>query len=206
MSILQAIQADWIFYVINILMFFVVILVTWLYSKSKQMEVITKLKVELQQVQLEQNDKLYALHDDYKLKKERLRLIIKEMDLQLAEDNLDMLNARRNELSNVFVMEYREMMYRFARMADQYYDLDIPKYQEFVRNQIFPFLDTSRKVLAAVNASVVTDKLEEAVIFKYNYKDFDFAFDMIRKHSTFSFIKEMNSYLKELGFSKADLD
>lgn len=206
MTFIEAIQADWIFYMVNILVFVVVVLVTWLYVRGQQMEAIAKLQVQIQQIQLQQNDKLFSLEDEYKLKKERLRLILKDMEAQLKAKDLDMLQSRRNELSNVFVMEYRETMHRYARLADQYYELHPPKYQEFVRNYIFPFLDTSRKVLAATNAPVVMKTLGEKAPIQYSYKDFDFAFDMIRKHSSFSFRKEMVSYLRALGFSKADLD
>ena len=206
MTFLEAIQADWIFYVVNIIVFIVVVMVTWLYSQGQQMEAIAKLRAQIQQIQLQQDDKLFRLEDEFKLKKERIRLILKDMEAQLKAKDMDMLKSRRNELSNVFVMEYRETMHRYARLADQFYELHPPKYQEFVRNYIFPFLDTSRKVLAAINASVVMKALGETAAVSYSYKDFDFAFDMIRKHSTFSFRKEMNAYLNDLGFSKADLD
>lgn len=206
MTFLEAIQADWIFYVVNILVFVVVIMVTWLYARGQQMEAIAKLQAQIQQIQLQQNDKLFSLEDEFKLKKERVRLILKDMEAQLKAKDMEMLKSRRNELSNVFVMEYRETMHRYARLADQYYELHPPKYQEFVRNYIFPFLDTSRKVLAAVNATIVMKALGENAPVRYSYKDFDFAFDMIRKHSTMSFKKEMKSYLKELGFTQKDLD
>lgn len=206
MPFLEVIQADWIFYLINILVFGVVVLVTWLYAKGQHVEAIAKLQAQLQQIQLQQNDKLFALEDEFKKKKERIRLIMKDMEAQLKAKDEAMLQSRRNELSNVFVMEYRETMHRYARLADQYYELHPPKYQEFVRNYIFPFLDTSRKVLAAVNASVVMKGAGTTIPVRYSYKDFDFAFDMIRKHPTFSFKREMNTYLKELGFKKSDLD
>lgn len=206
MTFLEAIQEDWIFYVVNILVFVVVVMVTWLYAKGQQMEAIAKLQAQIQQIQLQQNDKLFSLEDEYKQKKERVRLILKDMEAQLKAKDVDMLQARRNELSNVFVMEYRETMHRYARLADQYYELHPPKYQEFVRNYVFPFLDTSRKILAAINAGVVLKSLNNSAPIHYSYKDFDFAFDMIRKHPSFSFNREMNAYLKALGFSKADLD
>jgi hypothetical protein len=206
MTFLEAIQADWIFYVVNILVFVVIVMVTWLYARGQQIEAIAKLQAQIQQIQLQQNHKLFVLEDEFKLKKERLRLILKDMETQLKDKDLDMVKSRRNELSNVFVMEYRETMHRYARLADQYYESHPPKYQEFVRNYIFPFLDTSRKVLAAVNSSTIMQALGETSPISYSYKDFDFAFDMIRKHSSFSFRKEMVSYLRALGFSKADLD
>ncbi len=206
MTFLDAIQADWIFYLINILVFVVVVMVTYLYANGKKVEAVARLQAQIQQIQLQQNDKLFSLEDEYKLKKERIRLILKDMEAQLSAKDVDMLQSRRNELSNVFVMEYRETMHRYARLADQYYELHPPKYQEFVRNCIFPFLDTSRKVLAAVNASVIMKTIGTSNPVRFSYKDFDFAFDMIRKHPTYSFKKEMKSYLKELGFKPADLD
>lgn len=206
MTFLEVIQADWIFYLVNILVFIVIVMVTWLYAKSQQVEAIAKLQAQIQQIQLQQNDKLFSLEDEYKLKKERIRLILKDMEAQLKAKDIEMLKSRRNELSNVFVMEYRETMHRYARLADQYYELHPPKYQEFVRNYIMPFLDTSRKVLAAINASVILKTLGNGESIQYSYKDFDFAFDMIRKHPTMTLKKEMYAYLKELGFSKRDLD
>jgi hypothetical protein len=206
MGILEAIQQDWIFYLVNLLAFVIVVTVTWLYSQSKQMEAIAKLQAQLQQLQLQQNDKLFALEDEYKKKKERLRLIMKDMENQLRNQDVDMLTSRRNELSNVFVMEYAATMHRYARLADQFYELHPPKYREFVRNYIFPFLDISRKVLSAINTPKVMQTIGAKTPVQYSYKDFDFAFDMIRKHGTTDFRREMMVYLKELGFKKADLD
>ena len=206
MGILENIQQDWIFYLVNLLAFVIIVAVTWLYSQSKQMEAIAKLQAQLQQLQLQQNDKLFALEDEYKKKKERLRLIMKDMENQLRNQDVDMLTSRRNELSNVFVMEYAISMHRYARLADQFYELHPLKYREFVRNYIFPFLEVSRKVLSAINTPKVMQTIGTKTPVTYSYKDFDFAFDMIRKHGTTDLRREMMIYLKELGFKKADLD
>jgi len=206
LTLLQTLQEDWIFYLLNILMFVVVVLVTSMYVQSKQMETIAKLEVQIQQLQLQQNEKLFALEDEFKKKKERLRLIMKDMETQLRQKEKDMLVARRNELSNVFVMEYRETMHRFARLADQFYELHPPKYRAFVRNYIFPFLETSRKVLAAINTPKVMQMAEAKTPVSYSYKDFDFAFDMVRKHANMDLRREMMRYLKDLGFTKSQLD
>lgn len=205
MNLLASLQADWIFYLVNAAIFIVVIMVTWLYAKSQQMETIAKLQAQLQQIQLQQNDRLFELEDANKAKSERVRLILKDMEVQLKTKQMDMLQARRNELSNVFIMEYRAAMHAYARLADQYYELHPPKYQAFVRNQIFPFLDASRKILAAVNAGAVLKALGASPI-QYSYKDFDFAFDMIRKYPSLGSKKELKQYLNALGFTKKDLD
>lgn len=208
MTFLEAIQADWIFYVVNLLAFGVVIWCTWLYSQSKQAEAIAKVQAQLQQLQLQQNDKLYELEDAMNKKKERIRLILKELESQIRSKDVEMLKARRNELSNVFVMEYALAMQQYSRLAHQFYELHPPKYRDFVRNTIFPFLDMSRKVLAAINAPKIIQMIgkEDAPKVAYSYKDFDFAFDMIRKHGTTDFRREMNQYLPALGFKKSDLD
>ena len=67
MTFLEAIQADWIFYIVNILVFVVVVMVTWLYARGQQMEAIAKLQSQIQQIQLQQNDKLFSLEDEFKL-------------------------------------------------------------------------------------------------------------------------------------------
>jgi hypothetical protein len=208
MTFLEAIQADWIFYVVNLLAFGVVIWCTWLYSQSKNAEALAKVQAQLQQVQLQQNDKLFALEDALGKKKERIRLILKEIETQMRAKDAEMLKARRNELSNVFVMEYAVAMQQYSRLADQFYELHPPKYREFVRNYIFPFLDMSRKVLSTINAPKVIKAIGagEAPTVAYSYKDFDFAFDMIRKHGNADFKREMKQYLPELGFKNSDLD
>ncbi len=208
MTFIEAIQQDWIFYFVNILAFATVVAVTWLYSQSKQKEAIAKLQIELQQLQLKQSDKLFELEDDLKLKTERLRLIMKDMETQMIDKNIDMLQSRRNELSNVFVMEYVQVMQTYARLGNQYYQLHPIKYREFVRNYIFPFLDISRKVISAINTPKVIALIgsNKAQKVSYPYHTFDFAFDMIRKYATSDFRREMNIYVKELGFTKGDLD
>jgi hypothetical protein len=80
------------------------------------------------------------------------------------------------------------------------------KHQQFVQNFIVPFLETSRSILAAVNAKAVLAQLETQEIYAFSYQDFDFAFDMIRKFPRFSMHRTMHKYLKEIGFTKADLD
>ncbi len=62
------------------------------------------------------------------------------MELQLKSKGTAMLLARRNELTHVFVIEYRETMHRFTRLANQYYEFYPRKYQQFVQNFIVPFL------------------------------------------------------------------
>lgn len=206
MTLIEMIQQDWPFYFVNLLGFVTIVAVTWFYSQSKQKEAIAKLQVELQQLQLQHNDELFVLEDEVKKKRERLRLIMKDMESQMKNKDVAMLTARRNELSNVFVMEYVATMQGYSRLANQYYNLHPQKHRSFVRNYIFPFLDTSRKVLSAINTPPIVKTITGATKVVYSYKDFDFAFDMIRKHTTADTRREMNIYLKELGFTKADLD
>jgi hypothetical protein len=206
MPFLESLQSDWVFFLINSLVFGVVVLVTWLYAQSRHLATVAQLQVQIQQLQLKQNQYLFDLEDEFNLKKERIRLILKEMELQLKSKDTAMLLARRNELTHVFVIEYRETMHRFARLADQYYELHPQKHQQFVQNFIVPFLETSRSILAAVNAKAVLAQLETQEIYAFSYQDFDFAFDMIRKFPRFSMHRTMHKYLKEIGFNKADLD
>lgn len=208
MTFIEAIQADWIFYVVNLLAFVTVVLCTYLYAKSKQAQAVAAVQAELQQVQLQYTDKLLDKEEALKKKKERVRLILKDLDNQMRNKDVAMLQARRNELSNVFVMEYAAAMQQYAHLGHQFYELNVDKYHSFVRNEIFPFLDTSRKILMAINAPKVIQTIgtELAPAISYSYQDFDFAFDMIRKYPTSEFNREMQQYLPALGFSKKDLD
>lgn len=206
MPFIESIQSDWPFYLVNILIFVSLILVTWLYAKARQAESVAQLQAQLQQLQMQQNQQLFDLEDAFKLKKERIRLILKDMEFQLKKKDQEMLSARRNELTNVFIMEYRESMHRFARLAHQYYELNPPKYQEFVKNYIFPFLSTSHLVLSAVNTDAIKKQLNITNDFSFSYQDFDFTFDMIRKYPNFAFKRTMKKHVEAIGFSIADLD
>lgn len=207
MTFWEIIQQDFIFYIINLLIFVTVVLVTWLFAKSKQMESISKLKTQLEYLKMQQNDKLFALEDLYKKKQERLRLILKDMESNFKDSNKDMVEARRNELSNVFLLEYKDAVHKYARLADQYFAEYRPRHREFVQNHIFPFLDTSRKVLSAINTPNVL-KMTGGQAIQYSYQDFDFAFDLIRKNMFLfdNFRADLKKYMKALGFKPSELD
>ncbi|MCP4442304.1 MAG: hypothetical protein GY810_25635 [Aureispira sp.] len=207
MTFWEIIQHDFIFYIINLIIFVTVVLVTWLFAKSKQLETVSKLKTQLEYLKMQQNDKLFDLEDKYKKKQESLRLILKELESNYKTNDKDMVEARRNELSNVFLLEYKDAVHKYARLADQYFAEYRPRHREFVQNHIFPFLDTSRKILSAINTPQIMQMVGGQPI-KYSYQDFDFAFDLIRKNMFMfdNFRADLKKYMKALGFKPSELD
>lgn len=201
-SFLDAIQNDLTFYILNILGFAVVVLVTWWYTRIQQFKTIAQLRTEIATLQIQQNNELFALEDVYKTKEERMRLIIKDLRDQLNGGDANMIRARRNELSNILALDYAKAMSNYTRLADQFYDGNRYRHAQFVENHILPFLQNSGDIMETLNQASVRDA-SNATDVRLNYMDFDFAFDFIKKDisfTSFGLKSAMRKHAQRLGF------
>lgn len=201
-AFIDAIQADALFYAVNILAFFVVVGVVWLWAKSRYMKEMVQLKTELVSVQQQRRERLFKLEDNVHASQEKVRLILKELRNQVRAKDPITAKARRNELSNVFFTEYREDIYQFARLADVIYAQDKEAHRVFAENHILPFLQLSGDVLSVINQQRLLE-LCQAPALQLSYRDFDFAFDFIYKElSSFDmgFRRAAKRHAKRLGF------
>ncbi|MCH2044544.1 MAG: hypothetical protein MK212_10545 [Saprospiraceae bacterium] len=201
-SFLDAIQNDLTFYILNILAFAVIILVTWWYTRIQQFKTIAQLRTEIATLQIQQNNELFELEDIYKAKEERMRLIIKDLRDQINKGDLSMVRARRNELSNILALDYAKAMSNYTRLADQFYDGNRYRHTQFIENHILPFLQNAGDIMKVLNQPSVRDTSDAADI-KLNYMNFDFAFDFIKKDirfTSFGLKSAMKKHAQRLGF------
>jgi len=202
----ELIMKDWPFFVLNLGAFITIIFVTWLWARTSFVAELAKYQTELATLQLQRNDQLFALEDDCKVKHERLRLILKDLRTQLHLKNIEMVNARRNELSNVFVLDYLPAMQKYTRLADEMFEHDRTKRLLFIENYIRKFFDESIDLLGTMNLEPLIELLgPETEPIRFSYMDFDFAFDFVRRKRTifdFGLRIEMNKNAQKLGYQK----
>ncbi len=199
--------ADLPWYLLNLGAFVTVVIVTWLWARTRFVAEIAKYKVEIASLQMNRNDQLFELEDICKEKNERLRLILKDLRMKLHRKQLDMVQARRNELSNVFMLDYCKSMQQYTRLADEVYEFDREKRRQFIENHINPFLQLAGDILEVVNQPNIMELLgDQATAIQFNYMEFDFAFDFVKKKMRFvdfDLRRAMREHLKRLDFQKA---
>jgi hypothetical protein len=194
------------FYLLNLAAFTALVIITWLWARTRFMSEIAKYQTELASLQLQRNDQFFALEDDVKAKYERLRLILRDFRTHHQLKNADMLHARRNELSNVLILDYLPAMHKYTRLADEMFANDLKKRRQFIENHLNPFLQLSGDLFELMNLPTVLQLAgAEANPIRFNYMDFDFVFDFARKKRTlidFGLRTAMNKHLRRMGFSK----
>lgn len=194
------------FYILNLLAFTAVIAVTWLWARTRFFAELAQYQTKIAELQLQRNDQLFALEDDCKAKHERVRLILAELRDHIRFNKTEMVNARRNEISNVFVLDYCKAMQQYTRLAAEMYEYDYKKRRQFIENHLYPFLQLAGEILHTIDQPNLMEMLgEDAVAIRWNYMDLDFAFDFIRlrtKFTDFGIRSAMRKHLKILGFEK----
>lgn len=177
-ELIDSLQADAPFYLINILAFFVVVAVTWLLVRASLLRQIYQLKTELAALRLGYNEQLFALEDVRQEREEELRLLLSDLRGQLRVEQRNLVEARRNELSHLFFTAYREAVYQYSRLSIELYADDREKRLQLIENQILPFLQLSGDVLELMNQERLL-KLIAAPPLLLSERDYDFAFDAL---------------------------
>lgn len=194
-------------YLLNLSAFLTVIAVTWLWARTRFVQELAKYKVEIASLQMNRNDQLFELEDQCKEKNERLRLILKDLKYKIQRNQTDMIAARRNELSNVFMLDYCKAMQKYTRLADEIYEFDREKRRQFIENHINPFLQLAGDILEVINQPNIMEILgDQAQVIHFNYMEFDFAFDFVKRKMRFidfDIRKAFKDHLKRLDFQKA---
>lgn len=200
-QLIESLRADAPFYLINMLVFFVVVAVTWLLVRASSLKHIYQLKTELAALRLGYNEQLFALEDVRQAEEEGLRLVLSDLRSQLRVKNANLAEARRNELSHLFFTTYREAVYQYSRLAIELHADDREKRKQLVENHIFPFLQLSGDVLELMNQENLL-KIVSAPKLILSERDFDFAFDAIRSVSqwnSFGLKRAKRQHAKRLG-------
>ena len=193
---------DFWFYLINLLAFATCIMLTWLYLRQKHLQILLSLKTELAQLRLEQGQGLFQLEDQYKAKEEHIRFVLQDLLSQIENQDAEMLRARRNEISNLFVLEYRKSFYQFIRLASEIYEDNPDQHQVIIENHILPFLQLTGDVLTVLNQENILS-LTQTPKLSFQYQDFDFVFDFLHRFLRFhhwGLKKAIRQHAKRLNF------
>ena len=167
------------FYLINLGALVVVGLAIWLWTRQNWLWRLAQVKTELASLRLGQTDFLAKLEDEYKAKEEHVRLVLQDLLKHWESGDLDMLRARRNELSNIWILDYRKALSSYVRSATDIYEDNRHKQYLLIENHLLPFLQLSGDLLDTLNQADLLDKLQ-AQPMVLQYQDFDFIFDFTR--------------------------
>jgi hypothetical protein len=198
----ETLQQDFWFYLINLLAFATAIIISWLWTRYRWLAQVAQLKTEIALLKVQQGDQLSVLEDAYKAKEEHVRFVLQDFLQQLENGDAKMLQARRNELSNIFILEYRKRFYHFVRLAAELYEENEKKHRIVIENHILPFLQLAGDLLEVINQPNVL-ALSQTPRLQYQYQDFDFVFDFMQRFlgwTDFGLKKAIKQHKTRLNF------
>lgn len=180
MTLLEQLQADAAFYVLNILGFLVVVLLTWLLTRSRQAKALAALQQQQQLTKAATNDTFVALQEGIDHELEYLRRSMQLLEQALLEEDVAGVRQQRYQLVHGLMQNYRPKVARAAQLWSVYYQEDTAPQQELVKTMLLPFLETSRQITGAVNAKAVLNALPKDIAadqaFVLEKSQLDFAF------------------------------
>lgn len=189
------------FYLINIFAFAAVGILVWLRTRQIWLERLASAQMELASLRLKEGDILAELEDKYKDKEEHLRLVLLDLMKHWKEGNEEMARARRNEVSNLWILEYRRRLSQYVRMLTEVYTGNRDKQYLLIENHLLPFLQMSGDLLETLNQEDLL-ALTGSKAMVLQYQDFDFIFDFTRLYLSWfdwSLRRSLKKHRKRLG-------
>ncbi|MFK7799618.1 MAG: hypothetical protein AB8E82_19350 [Aureispira sp.] len=163
MTLLEQLQADAAFYLLNILGFTVVVLLTWLLTRRQQARALAALQQQQQQTNTDAKVIFLGIAEQIDHEKEYLRRCVQLLEQALLDEDVEALRQQRYQLVHGLMDKYRPKVARAAQFWADYYH-DHKKQQQILAEQILvPFLETCRQVVAAVNAKAVIKLLPKDI-------------------------------------------
>lgn len=202
LSFWENLHQDGSFYAVLTFLLATIIIVTWLYARTRSAQIIAQLKTQLLEVQAQYNDRIFAAEDEARQRLEHLRLILQDLRNQLVAKNSAMILARRNEAANFLVLEYAKSVRHYARIVEPFLRDNRPQQRQFLENHILPFLQQSGDVLQVLNQPEVLRNCQAQPLALF-YPDFDFAFDSLRHYAywwDFGIRQATHAHAQRLGF------
>lgn len=181
MTLLEQLQADAAFYVLNILGFTVVVLLTWLLTRRQQAKALAALQQQKQQTNTDARAVFVGIEEQMDHEKEYLRRCVQLLEQALLNEDVNALRQQRYQLVHGLMDKYRPKVARAAQFWADYYQ-DNKKQQQVLAEQfLVSFLETCRQVVAAVNAKAVIRLLPKDIpadqAFVLEQSTLQFAFD-----------------------------
>jgi hypothetical protein len=184
MTFLEQLQADWLFYMLNVLGFVVVVATTWLLVRSKQANALAALQEQQATVDLAANTVFLGLQEKIDKEREYLRRSVQLLEQALRSNDLKALREHRYQLIHSLLQNYRPKVMRQTQLWQHHYQNNPSQQQLLAKQMLVPFLETCRQVIAAINAKAVLEQLpanslvDEA--FVGEEQEFEFAFQALK--------------------------
>jgi hypothetical protein len=184
MTLLEQLQADAAFYLLNILGFTVVVLLTWLLTRRQQAKALAALQQQQQQTNTDARAILMGIEEQIDHEKEYLRRCMQLLEQALLDENVEALRQQRYQLVHGLMDKYRPKVARAAQFWADYYRDNKKQQQALAEQTMVPFLETCRQVVAAVNAKAVLRLLPNDIpadrAFVLEQSSLQFAWDALQ--------------------------
>ena len=194
MTMLQYLQEDFWFYVLNLLGFGLVALVTWLWTRLKATQIERHYQTQIEALRLAQLQQLKTSFD-LTQQREHMRRLIYGMQQALQQDQPQYLRQYRHQLSHQLILNY-------LPAANQLLDFQAHQIKEsaWIEDQVVPVLETCRQVLAALNAPSVRQALPTPTEVVLEAKEVAKPLQLLRQAGQKG---RAQAYAKALDLSKA---
>lgn len=180
MTLLEQLQADILFYLLNILGFLVVVVVTWLLTRSSQAKALAELERQKKQTNSTISSNFIIMQDQINHEQEYLRRCTQLLEKGVLEENINMIRQQRYQLIYGLMQNYRPKVAQIVQFWMYYYKEDKEQQQAMAKNIIIPFLETCRQVIGAVNSKAVLNALPKDTLadqaFVAELVELNFAF------------------------------
>lgn len=179
MKYLQYLQEDLWFYALNLLGFAVVVLATWLWTRLRATRIEQQYQTQLQALRLQHSTALQQPQRYLDAQREHLRRLVYGMTQALRDQNLPHLRQYRHQLSHCLILDYLPAARRLWQLQRPL-EGAAPS-APWIEEQVVTVLETSRQVLAALNAKPVLAALPTATEVVLQPQELAAAFRLLRE-------------------------
>lgn len=167
------------FYLLNLLGFCLVALVTWLWTRLRAVRLDRAYQVQLKALRL-QHAEAYQKPVQYLAEqREQMRRLLYGMKTALEEDRLQDLRQYRHQLSHVLILDYLPAA---TRLWQTQRPLEGARPSAaWVEHAVVPVLETSRQVLAGLNAAPLLKVLPTATEVVLEARELTPALQLLRQ-------------------------
>lgn len=200
MTLLEQFQADAAFYLLNIVGFTIVVVLTWLLTRRSQAMALAALEQQQKASDITAQTTFAALQEQLDYEQEYLRRTLQLLEQALLREEVPAIRQQRQLLVHGLMVNYRPKVARLAQLWMHYYPDNKAQQQALAQHTVVPFLETFRQVTAAVNAQAVLQALPQDIAadqaFLGEQTELDFAFNTLAAAGKKSWAKEYQKALK----------
>lgn len=200
MTLLEQFQADAAFYLLNILGFSVVVLMTWLLTKRSHAKALAALEQQQKANNATAQTTFASLQEQIDYEREYLRRTLQLLEQALLKEEVPVLRQQRQLLIQGLMTNYRPKVASMTQLWMHYYQNNKSQQQALAEHTLVPFLETFRQVTAAINAKAVLQALPQDIpvdqAFVGEQTELDFAFQALVQAGKKKWAKQYQKALK----------